>query len=98
MFMPMLRSLFRVGTFALPIYSSRDDALFLPDHTPKRTPANAGCGSSVDRTAQGGLAKGSPERLVRFLCRPFTLVTVFCLLSLPIMAEAGQTINITRLG
>lgn len=93
----MPRYLFRVGTSALPIYSPRNDALFLSNQTPKQTPANAGCGNSVDRTARHkGLAKGVPKRLVRLIVRPFTLVAVFCLLSLPLAAEAGQTINITR--
>lgn len=59
----MPRSLFRVGTFILSVYPSRDERLFL-------------------------------KRLVRFLRQPFTLVAVFCLLSLPLVAQAAQTITI----
>ena len=87
----MSRYLFRVGTSALPIYSPRNDALFLSNQTPKQTPANAGCGNSVDGTARHkGLAKGVPKRLVRLIVRPFPLLlsSVFC--SCPLRQKPGK--------
>ena len=87
----MSRYLFRVGTSALPIYSPRNDALFLSNQTPKQMPANAGCGNSVDRTARHkGLAKGVPKRLVRLIVRPFTLVAASVFSPCPLRQKPGK--------